>query len=82
MYADLMRTTVSLDDDVVAAVARVRAERGIGLSDALNDLVRRGLAMRTPQARAGVLPTAPLGLRVDVSNIGEALDYLEGPAAR
>ena len=32
-----MRTTVALDDDVVAAVERVRRERGLGLSEALNE---------------------------------------------
>ncbi len=39
-----MRTTVTLADDVVAAVERVRRERGVGVSDAVNDLVRAGLA--------------------------------------
>ncbi len=39
-----MRTTVTLDPDVAAAVSHLRTERGIGVSAAINDLVRRGLA--------------------------------------
>ena len=31
-----MRTTLSLDDDVAAAVQRLREERNLGLSDAVN----------------------------------------------
>jgi hypothetical protein len=40
-----MRTTVSLDDDVGAAVQRLRVERNIGLSEAVNELARAGLAV-------------------------------------
>lgn len=39
-----MRTTLTLDDDVAAALARRRAERGTGLRDEVNDLLRAGLA--------------------------------------
>ena len=38
-----MRTTLSLDDDVAAAVQRLREERHLGLSEAVNELVRAGL---------------------------------------
>jgi Arc/MetJ family transcription regulator len=76
-----MRTTVSLDADVVAAVERLRRERGIGLSDAVNELARAGL--RLPAQRSSFQQrTAELGLRLDVSNVAEALDMLDGPAAR
>ena len=53
-----MRTTVSLDDDVAAAVEEIRRTRRIGVSD------------------------AELGIRIDVSNVAEALDLLDGPGAR
>ena len=39
-----MRTTLTLDDDVAAALARRRAERGTGLRREVNDLLRAGLA--------------------------------------
>jgi hypothetical protein len=76
-----MRTTLSLDDDVAAAVQRLRAERNIGLSDAVNELIRAGLV-----APARQMPfrqrTADLGLRIDVSNVADALEHLDGPEAR
>jgi hypothetical protein len=76
-----MRTTVSIDDDVSAAVEQVRRERGIGLSEAINELVRAGLA--APQRRRRFRQrTADLGLHIDVSNVAEALEELDGPSAR
>jgi hypothetical protein len=76
-----MRTTVELDDDTSAAVQQLRAEGHRGLSDAVNELIRRGMMQR--QDEAPFVPrTAPLGLKIDVSNIAEALDYLEGPESR
>ena len=76
-----MRTTISLDPDVVAAAEAMRRERGIGMSDAVNELVRAGL--RAPQQRSTFHQrTADIGLRIDVSNVAEALDALDGVAAR
>jgi metal-responsive CopG/Arc/MetJ family transcriptional regulator len=72
-----MRTTVVLDDDVVAALDRLRREKGLGLSEALNELVRSGLHQREPRPRAP-LEASDLGLRIDVSNVAEALDFAEG----
>lgn len=40
-----MRTTLTLDDDVAAALARRRAERGTGLRHEINELLRSGLAV-------------------------------------
>jgi hypothetical protein len=49
-----MRTTVTLDDDVAAALARRRAERGTGLRQEINELLRAGLsATSQPSANAG-----------------------------
>lgn len=76
-----MRTTVSLDDDVAAAIDEMRRDRRIGVSAAVNELIRAGL--RAPrQQRRFRQRTAELGLRIDVSNVAEALDVLDGPAAR
>ncbi len=76
-----MRTTITLDDDVAAAVERLRRERGLGLSEALNELARAGLAAK-PSRRAFRQKTHPMGARIDVSNVAEALELLEGPSHR
>jgi len=76
-----MRTTVTLDRDVAAAVQRLRRQRGIGVSEAVNALIRAGLQARTPAPRFEQR-TRDLGLRVDVRNVGEALELIEGPTTR
>jgi hypothetical protein len=76
-----MRTTVILDDDVAAAVDRLRRERGLGLSEALNELVRAGLAAK-PSRRPFRQKTHSLGALIDVTNVAEALELLEGPRHR
>jgi hypothetical protein len=45
-----MRTTLNLSDDVTAAVESLRRERSIGLSEAVNELVRAGLVAPHPVA--------------------------------
>jgi Arc/MetJ family transcription regulator len=76
-----MRTTLSLDDDVAAAVQRLREDRHIGLSDAVNELIRAGLA--APARRTTFRQrTVDLGVRIDVSNVQDALEHLDGPGAR
>lgn len=76
-----MRTTVEFDDDTSKAVDAVRRERGVGVSEAVNDLIRRGLLPRGTAA-AYRQRTKPLGLRLDVSNIAETLELLDGVDAR
>ncbi len=71
-----MRTTLTLDDDVAAEVDRLRREEGLGLSEAVNMLVRRGLTR--PTQRVDYHHRAvDLGLTVDVSDIGSVLDLLD-----
>jgi hypothetical protein len=74
-----MRTTIDLADDVAAAVEKLRRERGIGLSAAVNELSRAGLAQPTDRKRFRQR-TYNLGLKLDVSNVGDALETLEGPS--
>ena len=76
-----MRTTVTLDDDVAAAVARVRRERGLGVSEAVNELARAGLAVKR-RRRPYRQRRAKLGLRIDVTDVAEALDVLETAGRR
>lgn len=49
-YARPMRTTLTLDDDVAAALARRRAERGTALRREVNELLRAGLAAASSPA--------------------------------
>jgi Ribbon-helix-helix protein, copG family len=75
-----MRTTVTLADDVAAAVERERRERGVGPSEAINDLIRKGLAVGDAR-RAFQQRTHRMEARIDVTDVAEALETLDGPAA-
>lgn len=76
-----MRTTVELDTDTARAVEALRREGGRGLSEAVNELIRRGM-LAEPRQRPFVARTRKLGIRIDVSNVADALDLLEGTNAR
>lgn len=77
-----MRTTVTLSDDVAAAVERERRDRGVGVSEAINDLVRRGL-LAPRSARRFRQTTSDMGVpALPLDDIGGLLDALDGPAAR
>ena len=75
-----MRTTLTLDDDVAAALARRRAERGTGLREEINELLRAGLAASNePSTGSGEpyeLPTFDPGraLIVDHRALKDLLD--------
>jgi hypothetical protein len=73
-----MRTTIRLDDDVAAAAQRLSREAHIGLGEAINRLVRAGLRSGRSRRRPFQQRTAELGLRVDVSNVADALELLDG----
>jgi hypothetical protein len=76
-----MRTTVEFDDDTAAAVEQLRRDEGLGVSDAVNELIRRGMLPR-PEPVPYQQRTERLGIRIDVSNVAEALEVLDGPEAR
>jgi Arc/MetJ family transcription regulator len=71
-----MRTTVLLDDDVAAAIEALRRREGLGLSEAVNRLIRAALA-RPPAATSYVHRSHDLGITVDVTNVAEVLDLLD-----
>lgn len=78
-----MRTTVTLTPDVAAAVERLRRERGVGVSDAVNDLVRAGLTAGRGTATAFTQATSRMGAPfVPIDDVQAALDALEGDTAR
>lgn len=76
-----MRTTVEFEPDTARAIEELRRAEGLGLSEAVNELVRRGLMPRRTATRFEQR-TASMGMRIDVSNVAEALDVLEGPDGR
>lgn len=76
-----MRTTIELDGDAAQAVQELRREYGRGVSDAVNELIRRGL-LAEPGSREFAPRPRRLGIRIDVSNVADAIDLLEGPEAR
>lgn len=70
-----MRTTVTIDDDIATEVERLRRD-GLGVSEAINRLARAGLA------RPEAVPlfrqrSFPMGLKIDVTNIGEVEALLD-----
>ncbi|HEV7494346.1 hypothetical protein [Baekduia sp.] len=76
-----MRTTLTLADDVAAAVEKLRRERSIGISEAVNDLVRAGLVQERSTAPF-VQRTHNFGDGIDYSNVADAIETLDGAATR
>ncbi|MGH3981895.1 MAG: CopG family transcriptional regulator [Pseudonocardiaceae bacterium] len=75
-----MRTTVTFDDDVAAAISQLRRERHIGVSAVVNELVRRGLA-RGRSSSPFVQRTSSGHARLDITDVAEVLDVLDGSTA-
>jgi len=76
-----VRTTIVLDQDVVAAIDEMRRRRSLGLSEAVNDLIRTGLA-RQPATAPFRQRSRVMGARMDLTNVAEVLELLDGPAER
>ena len=78
-----MRTTLTLDDDVAAALERLRKSRDASLKQLVNEALRRGLEeMRSRPKRREPMQTRSVALgRVRVASIddiGEALAIADG----
>jgi hypothetical protein len=73
---------VTLEPDVAAAIDRLRRDEGLGLSEAVNRLVRAGLAAAGTARPRYVHRPRPLGIKVDVSDVARAIEELEGPLWR
>jgi plasmid stabilization system protein ParE len=58
-----VRTTVTLDPDVDAALRRIARERGVSFKEALNETLRAGLGARAQAPRRYRLRPRRLGLR-------------------
>ena len=82
-----MRTTLTLEDDVAALLERVRKARKLGLKEAVNEAMRRGLAQMSGVER----PRQPFRTRsVDlgrclvgsIDDVGEVLSVAEDDSFR
>ena len=60
-----VRTTVTLDEDVAAALQRLSQERGVSFKEAVNSTLRAGLH-EGRRAKSYRVPTRRLGLRPDI----------------
>ncbi len=78
-----MRTTLTLDDDVAAAIEHRRREHNHSLKQEVNELIRVGLQHanephpETPRFRVQPLDTG--GLLIDIDDVSTALDLAEEP---
>jgi plasmid stability protein len=81
-----IRTTVSLDDDVVARVKRESLSRGASFRDTLNDLLRAALLGidYKPRRRALAIQPTHMGHKpgLNYDNIESLLEYGEGDRHR
>ncbi len=71
-----MRTTITLAPDVAAAVEERMRRDHVGRSEAVNALIRTGLTAR-PEKPRYELPSHDLGLKIDITCMGEALGLLD-----
>ncbi len=70
-----MRTTVTLDDDVVAALRAAMRERGVSFKEALNTAARAGLSDANPPSRPYRVKPVSLGISpdIDISKINRLM---------
>lgn len=83
----MVRTTLTLDDDVAAKLRSLARRSGRPFRDVVNDAIRRGLAQPPPRrARmAFTIESRDLGqLRPGLSldNVAELIERAEGPLHR
>ena len=73
-----MRTTLSLDDDVLAAARELADHQGVSIGAVISDLSRRGLeAARLGSTRTGRVPTfapRPGARPITMESVRRALD--------
>ena len=81
-----MRTTLTLDDDVAAKLQAEVRKSGRSFSETVNRVLRLGLNVRRVPAgaRKFVVRPRPLNAKpgVNLDNVAELLERLEGPSHR
>ena len=80
------RTTLTLDDDVAAKLDAEARRSGLSFKETVNSCLRRALnePARPPGAAAFRVEARDMGLRpgIDLDNVEELLDQIEGPDRR
>lgn len=80
------RTTLTLDDDVAAKLEAEVRRTGRSFKQTVNACLRRGLTEAPPRAgrRAFKVEARDMGLRpgLDLDNVEELLDQVDGPGRR
>lgn len=81
MYHACMRTTINFDEEAEQLVAEHRRRTQLGLSETVNDLIKRAAA--GPRADY-VFPdvTFEMGARLPLESTSRLLEVLDGDAAR
>ena len=80
-----IRTTVTLDEDVMERVKRESRSRGASFRDTLNDLLRTALSLKVrPQRRTLKIEPVHMGYRegLNYDDISSLLEYGEGEQHR
>lgn len=79
-----MRTTLTLDEDIVAKLRQRCRHTGLPFRTVVNEVLRLGLSVEQTLApeESFYAQARSLGLRpgIQLDNIGELLEQLEGPA--
>ena len=78
-----MRTTVTLDDDVIAKIKAKMQKTGASFKDVVNEMLRTGLVVSEKAAKQKPFKVnaRPLGLRpgLNYDSTSELLEQIEGP---
>ncbi len=80
-----IRTTITLDEDVVERVKRESRARGASFRDTLNDLLRMALSLKNgPQRRTLKITPSPMGYRAGLNydSVESLLERAEGEQHR
>ena len=78
-----MRTTITLEDDVVAMLGQLRRSRQQSFKDVVNEALREGLKeMQRPAKRTSTFRTKPLDagqpFLSNMDNVAEVISIAEG----
>lgn len=80
-----MKATVTLDDDIAAALERLSRERDASLDDVVNEALKRGLPGMTGHSASGAgFRTRPVSLGrvlMPIDNVAETIAAAEGEKA-
>ena len=80
----MMRTTVTIDDDLAIAIEELRKREGLTFKSALNQVIRLGVQAKSapPKGKKYRTPTRALGLRpgIDPTHYNTLVDELDTDA--